>query len=178
MAGLAWALLAGPAAASVEDCVGLARDVERLRGIPPGILQSIALVESGFAGVAWPWTLNVGGRPFYMQSRDDAEKLVRIIVPRIGTNIAVGCMQVHLHWHGDRFADLAHLVDPMTNVRYAADFLVSLRAAHGSWTEAVRRYHASDRRAQDTYLCRVLRERIALGYQRETEGVRGLCLPR
>jgi soluble lytic murein transglycosylase-like protein len=169
-------LLAGvPAAAAAPDCVGLAREAERAHGIPAGILQAIALVESGLGGVAWPWTLNVAGRPFYMSTRDDAVGLVRAAVERFGKDVAVGCMQVHLRWHGDRFPDGSALVDPVANVRYAASFLASLRSAHGSWTEAVRRYHASDPVAQAEYLCRVLGRRVGLGYQLPTTAMADLC---
>ncbi|WP_207482409.1 transglycosylase SLT domain-containing protein [Arenibaculum pallidiluteum] len=172
----ALALVAGGRAhASPVDCVVLAREAERLHGIPPGILQAIALVESGLGGVAWPWTLNVGGRPFYMNSKSDAVVLARAAVDRFGTDVAVGCMQVHLRWHGERFPDHAELINPVTNVRYAAAFLISLRRSHGSWGEAVRHYHGSEPVAQAGYLCRVLQRRVQLGYQEPNEAMMDLC---
>lgn len=171
---VALATAAAPAAAA-PDCVRIAADAEGRFGIPGGILQAIALVESGIGGVAWPWTLNVSGRPVYLASAADAARAIDDAVREVGDDMAVGCMQVHLRWHGAAFPDLSRLVDPVTNVRYAAAFIVSLQRTHGSWVEAVRRYHASDERAQRTYLCRVLKRRIELGHQDATPATVELC---
>ena len=48
------------------------------------------------------------------------------------------------------------MLDPASNIAYAASFLTDLYYAHGSWNEAIRHYHSSDRRKNDPYLKRVL----------------------
>lgn len=167
-------LLAVPAVRAA-DCRPLAAQAEAEFGVPPGILQAIALVESGMAGRAWAWTINANGRPFYLRTHDDAVVVAEAAMRHFGNAVAVGCMQVYLRWHGDNFMDLRAMLEPANNVRYAAAYLVALRRDHDSWEAAVRHYHASNRAAQADYLCRVLSQRAALGYQPVTPAMRRQC---
>ena len=179
------ALLAGPAAAQVAaasdggpalfQCGRYLRNGETLYGIPPGILHAMSIVESGRAGMPWPWALNVSGRPHYPATRREALRLMQDGEGGLRGDVAVGCMQIHTRWHAGSFAGGEDMLDPAVNVAYAARFLRELFDRHGSWTEAVRRYHASDPAAQNTYLCLVLDRRVQLGYQRETAEMRRLC---
>lgn len=173
VAGLA-AMLAGPQPARA-DCRPLAAEAEASFGIPPGILQAIALAESGVGGTAWPWTINARGRAFYLRSHQEALAVAEAATRHYGGSIALGCMQVYLRYHGERFSDLGQMLDPAVNVRYAATFLLALQRDHGSWEAAVRHYHASNPAAQATYLCRVLTIRRDLGYQTITDGMRRVC---
>lgn len=179
------ALLVGPVAAELApasdggpalfQCSRYLRNGEALYGIPPGILHAMSVVESGRAGMPWPWALNVSGRPHYPATRREALRLMQDGEGGLRGDVAVGCMQIHTRWHAGSFAGGDDMLDPAVNVAYAARFLRELYDRHGSWTEAVRRYHASDPTAQDTYLCLVLDRRVRLGYQRETAEMRRLC---
>jgi soluble lytic murein transglycosylase-like protein len=168
------AMGAGAEAARL-DCRPLAARAEARLGVPRGLLQAIALAESGIDGRAWPWTVNAGGKAAYLRDEQDAERVAAAAVRRFGGDVALGCMQLVLRWHGRDFTDLRDMLDPVSNVDHAAGFLIALRRRYGSWEDAVRRYHAADRAAQDAYLCRVLSMRILLGFQTATAPVRRLC---
>ena len=178
-------LLWGPAAAqetqpsdggpALFQCSRYLRNGETLYGIPRGILHAMSVVESGRAGTPWPWALNVSGRAHFPATRREALRLMEDGEGGLRSDVAVGCMQIHTRWHAASFAAGEDMLDPAVNVAYAARFLRELYDRHGSWTEAVRRYHASDPAAQDAYLCLVLDQRVRLGYQRETAEMRRLC---
>jgi hypothetical protein len=135
---------------------------EREEGIPPRLMQAIALTESGRwdaqrqSKVAWPWTINAEGEGRYFPSMGAAIAAVRDLKARGVNSIDVGCMQVNLRYHGDAFTDLTEAFDPETNVGYAADFLKTLYQQTGSWTEATGRYHSATPELNGPYKARVL----------------------
>jgi soluble lytic murein transglycosylase-like protein len=149
---LALAVVAGAsqAAAGPVDglCAALARQAEREQGIPPGLVQALALAESGrwFAdeGVTrpWPWTVTSGADSFFLPSKPAALRKVHELRSQGRSNIDVGCMQVNLGYHGDAFASVAEALEPATNVAYAAQFLKQLREETRSWARATARYHS------------------------------------
>ncbi len=178
------ALVAGEASAqsavsaggpALFQCTRHFRNSEAMYGIPRGILHAMSVVESGREGTPWPWALNVSGKPYYPATRSEALRLMRDEVGTLRADVAVGCMQIYTRWHADSFTIEEDILDPAINVTYAARFLRELYDRHGSWTEAVRRYHASNPEAQDTYLCQVLDRRVRLGYQRPTPDMQRLC---
>ena len=59
-------------------------------------------------------------------------------------NIDVGCMQINLFYHPNAFDNLDQAFDPLTNTRYAADFLTNLYKNNGSWNLAIERYHSGN----------------------------------
>ncbi|HYG86115.1 MAG TPA: lytic transglycosylase domain-containing protein [Azospirillum sp.] len=170
-AGPAW----GQGGPALFQCSRHFANGEALYGIPRGILHAMSMVESGRGGMPWPWALNLSGEPRYPATRAEALRLMHDEVGGLRTDVAVGCMQIHTRWHAGSFAIAEDILDPTVNVTYAARFLRELYDRHGSWTEAVRHYHASDPAAQHAYLCRVLDWRVRLGYQRATPDMLRLC---
>ncbi|MCW2242973.1 transglycosylase SLT domain-containing protein [Azospirillum canadense] len=164
-----------PGGPALFQCTRHFRNSEAMYGIPRGILHAMSVVESGRAGMPWPWALNVSGMPRFPATRSEALRLMHDEVGTLRADVAVGCMQIYTRWHAGSFAADEDILDPAINVTYAARFLRELYDRHGSWTEAVRRYHASDPAAQDTYLCQVLDRRVRLGYQRPTPDMQRLC---
>lgn len=155
--------LPGPLAAAgrTPDCAAIAARVERQAQIPEGLLVAIARVESGRrwtdGGVrGWPWTINHAGRGQYFGTEAEALAAVEALVAEGEWIIDIGCMQVNLRWHGERFASLAEMIDPETNVAYAAHFLTRLHRQHGSWDAAVRHYHSATEALGEAYLGRVV----------------------
>ncbi|MCX7630349.1 MAG: hypothetical protein N2038_08865 [Geminicoccaceae bacterium] len=150
-------------------CAEAAARVEREEGLPPGILQAIALAESarwdGERGrwIAWPWTVNAGGEAAQFATREEAVAHVRELRARGRTNIDVGCMQVNLGWHPAAFSDLETAFDPLANATYAAAFLATLYEEAGSWELAVERYHSRDPDRGRGYRERVFRLWAGLG---------------
>ncbi len=136
---------------------------EGARGIPRGLLASIAMVESGRwhaarrQALAWPWTVTARGVGNFYRTKAEATAAVRRIKAAGVRNIDVGCMQVNLLHHPAAFANLDDALDPAKNVAYGADFLVRLRAARGSWRKAVAHYHSATPSQYRPYAAKVFR---------------------
>lgn len=136
---------------------------EANRGIPRGLLASIAMVESGRwdarrgAARAWPWTVTARGVGNFYRTKKAAAAAVRLLRDQGVGNIDVGCMQVNLRYHPAAFADPEEALDPARNVAYGADFLVRLRGARGSWRKAVASYHSTTPSLYRPYTAKVYR---------------------
>lgn len=149
------------AAAGVPDCKAIARAAEERHGLPDGILQSISTVEASRIQPdgsyrAWPWTLNDNGKGLFFDDREQVLDYLDTHMTNPDTSIDIGCMQINTKWHGASFETLDEMLDPASNIAYAAGFLTDLYYAHGSWNDAIRHYHSSDQRKNDPYLNRVL----------------------
>ena len=75
-------------------------------------------------------------------------------------------MQINHLYHRENFPSLESMLNPRTNVEYAARFLQELKARHDTWTMAVARYHAGPNNdpAQKRYVCRVIANMVATGF--------------
>ena len=115
-------------------------------GIPPVILYSIALTESGksFRGqrLPWPWTVNHGGKGLYFPSRRAAYDYLSQVLKGGEKNFDVGLMQVNWRWNSGVFDSLWESLDPYENIRGGAFILQSLYVRHGSFEDAVGAYHS------------------------------------
>lgn len=144
-------------------CLDTAARVNAQEGLPPYMLGSISITESGRtdpdtkAKVAWPWTVTSGGEGQYFPTKAAAVAEVRRLQKAGVENIDIGCMQINLKYHPKAFASIEAGFDPETNVRYAASFLKEMRQGFGSWSEAVRRYHSADDVRSLAYAKRVAR---------------------
>ncbi len=135
--------------------------VERSSGTPLKLLDAISVVESGRwdaarrARFAWPWTIYAEGKGRFFATKRAAIAAVRRLRKHGVESIDIGCMQVNLYHHPTAFRDLADAFDPMTNVTYAAGFLLRLRQSTRSWTRAVAHYHSSERARGGPYWLKV-----------------------
>ncbi|HMN70970.1 MAG TPA: transglycosylase SLT domain-containing protein [Rhodoblastus sp.] len=146
-------------------------------GVPLGVLYAVGLVESGKDRSLHPFAVDVGGVAHYPASKAQALATVDQAQKSGATPIDIGCMQINLRFHRDRFTSLEEMFDPSKNVRYGAAYLAALHARTGNWTEAVARYHASpaNRTAQATYVCAVIRNLVAEGLGAWTTSARTMC---
>nr|WP_111299306.1 lytic transglycosylase domain-containing protein [Paracoccus saliphilus] len=158
----------GVRASTLPDCEALAAQAGAEMGLPEGLLPAVARVESGMTHqgrvLAWPWTLNQGGRGSYHATKDEALQQLSQVLAAGAQNVDIGCMQINWHWHHDAFPDIGAMMDPVLNTRYAARFLADLYQRHGNWTTAVAAYHAGDPSGGSTYVGRV-------------EGIMGRAIP-
>jgi len=163
---LLWTLLcAGSALAQGADptlqCRAAIARAELDAQIPAGLLQAIGRVESGRrnpeTGTAgpWPWTINAEGRGHFFPDKAAAIAAVRELQGRGVRVIDVGCMQVNLHHHPRAFASLDEAFDPVSNARYAAQFLTQLHAARNDWMTAAGHYHSHTPELAQAYRARV-----------------------
>lgn len=167
---LACAVMLGMTRAAAADCLAYLPAAEQYHGIPRGLLQSIAIVESGRKGVPHPWTLNIGGAPVYDPDYNTVARRLYALMQSGQRNVDIGCMQINARYHAHRFAHPLHLLDPRTNVFYAGYYLRELYQETGNWTTAVARYHSSSLSRQVGYVCNVWRALTAIGGNADPRG--------
>lgn len=153
------AALFAPAVASAgpNPCTASVAEAERIFGIPEGLLQAMAINESGVKGQPYPWALNVGGRVVYAGNLDAAQKILDERRAKGRKNLFAGCMQLSVHHHGSAFGSLRDLLQPKRNVAYAAKYLATHYEDYSDWEAAVRRYQGGKARQSAAYFCKVLR---------------------
>ncbi|WP_193092069.1 lysozyme family protein [Halomonas colorata] len=121
-----------------------------IHGVPPEILYAVALNESKVSleqGVRpWPWTLNIAGKGYHFETRDEAcDVLFRSVFDT--QVIDVGIAQLNIRWQpqlfgaGNRFVDYCDALDPYANLEEAARLLRQHYDASGDWLIAAGRYH-------------------------------------
>ncbi len=141
------------------------REIAAAERVPAESLYSLAMAEStrstAWGAKPWPWTINVAGRGYHYDTREEAFAALLGFMQRWSLkNIDVGLAQVNLGWNGHFFATYRDAFDPYTNLRAAARIL---RACYdtrpGSWLQAAGCYHhpAGGRHAA-TYMAIVRRK--------------------
>ena len=179
LGGAAWLMVAAQAAgppgrqpapaltltltSDAEACQRAIAQVEPRSGLPPGLLGSIALVESGRADPAggpprpWPWAWNAVGESHYPPDRATALAEVAALQARGVASIDIGCMQINLRHHPTAFANLEEAFDPLANATYAARLLGELAAARGGdFARAAPGYHSANPEFAEPYRARLM----------------------
>lgn len=172
---------ADPSRASAALCDAAAIAAARDSGVPQDIMLSLTRVETGRGGPAdapdpWPWTLNIAGQGAWYHDAATALSAATQAIADGTRNIDIGCFQLSLRWHGANFADLAAMLDPVQNARYAAAFLSDLHAEFGDWTVVAGVFHSRNPDAAAPYLARFARIRAALSATRAGAGAGPLTL--
>lgn len=154
-AALLASILAFAGTAKATTCNEAVRAAEREHRIPRGLLFAIASVESQMAGRPQPLALNVEGQPHYPRDLKGAMGVIQQAVAAGQTGVAIGCMQIRYDFHKRHFRSMQDLLDPASNVQYAAAFLKDLHGRFGSWDRAVSYYNVGQNTLHLPYLCRV-----------------------
>jgi hypothetical protein len=149
-------LLPGIAAASQNPCTASIVGAEKANGIPTGLLQAMAVLESGVNGQPYPWALNLSGQVVYAGNLDAAQRLLGARKAKGRKNLYAGCLQLSVFHHGGAFSSLGELLLPQRNVAYAARYLAGHYQDLGDWESAVRRYNGGKPRQTAAYFCRVM----------------------
>lgn len=155
---------AAPIIPDDEVCSYYAKEAENAIGIPHGLMMAVSTVESGLNGKPWPWTLNIDGKAYYFKTKEEAVHKMVGKDGKMHSQMAVGCSQIFVAYHGENFAGPEQMIDPRSNIYYAAEFMKSLHSSTGTWTAGTARYHSSRDHYQRTYVCKVLHQKIRLGY--------------
>lgn len=147
-------------------CEYAAQEAARQEGVPLSVLTAISLNESGRKQDgrfrAWPWTVNMEGAGHWFDSRDEALRYALAEYERGARSFDVGCFQINFKWHGENFASIEEMFDPMANARYAARFLRTLYAEQGSWEAAAGAYHSRTPEFAERYTARFVKFRNGL----------------
>jgi hypothetical protein len=118
----------------------------RATGVPVSVMRAIAIAETGrkLAGALrpWPWTVNMEGTGVWFNTEAEAQSYAQTHLSAGSDSFDVGCFQLNYRWHGQAFASLAAMFDPVQNALYAARFLRSLYDEYGDWTAAAGAYHS------------------------------------
>lgn len=146
-------------------------------GIPEGILYSVGLTETGRKGSLQPYAMNIDGKAVFASSAQEVLQRFEAARAEGAKLIDLGCMQINYRFHGENFSSPEAMLDPRSNVEYAARFLANLHARHETWTMAVARYHAGPNNdpAQKRYVCRVIANLVATGYGKWTPNAASFC---
>lgn len=147
-------------------CEGVATLASQESGVPVSVLKAISLNEtgrkSGGAFRPWPWTVNMEGKGVWFDTPDEALGYVYQNYKRGARSFDVGCFQINYKWHGQEFASIEEMFEPMANARYAARFLKDLYAETGSWEKAAGAYHSRTPEFADRYAARFAKFRNRL----------------
>jgi len=123
--------------------------------VPRDVIFKIARLESGRSidgrHVSWPWSLNNGGKGYFLKDRATALSTLAQLKAQGKTNVDVGCMQLNIRWHADFFHSPEQMINPLDNVRYAARYLEQLYKETGSWDKAVKFYHSRNAEFNTVY---------------------------
>ncbi|MBA6132694.1 lytic transglycosylase domain-containing protein [Pseudomonas juntendi] len=138
-------LLAGNAW-GVEDPPPAYKAIAIRHGVPPVVLYSVALQESGtrLRGqlVPWPWTLNVAGTGYRFATRADACRALMIAIATAGpARVDVGLGQTNIRSNGHRYSFPCEGLDPYKNLAVTSQILAEQKAKGGTWIDAAGRYH-------------------------------------
>jgi hypothetical protein len=150
-------MAADPSLQTAQECTRHLPTMERIYDIPSHWLAAIASTESGRyhqrlrLSVPWPWTINVAGKGYWFDTKQEAINAVRRYQAQGIKSIDVGCMQVNLHYHGKNFASLEQAFEPIYNVSYAAKFLKQKYNEFNSWAKATAAYHSMSSRGATYY---------------------------
>ena len=126
-------------------CLDAAHRAAQKHGIPPQLMVAITLVETRQPKKRkgpWPWTLNIGGKGYWLASRDEALALAERAFVAGRRSVDLGCFQINFRWHGEHFVNAAAMLDPAISADYAARFLTDLYRESGNWLRAAGHYHS------------------------------------
>lgn len=147
-------------------CVQAAQAASKAEGVPLSVLLAISLNETGRrrdgAFRPWPWTVNMEGAGHWFDTPDQALAYAEKEFARGAVSFDIGCFQINYRWHGQHFASIQAMFDPMANATYAARYLRDLYVEHGSWETAAGAYHSRTPEFAQRYAARFNRFRSTL----------------
>lgn len=153
-------------AAISSICDASSAAAARAQNMPADALYAITLTETGRARGGsfrpWPWTVNMEGRGFWFDTREEAYAYVLERYNAGARSFDIGCFQLNYKWHGEHFPSIEAMFDPMTNATYAARLLSGLYDEYGDWTKAAGAYHSRTETYASRYRTRYARIRARL----------------
>lgn len=147
-------------------CEQAAVAASRAEGVPLSVLTAISLNETGRkrggAFRPWPWTVNMEGKGEWFENNQQALDFAVDAFQRGARSFDIGCFQINYKWHGEHFASIEQMFDPLANALYAARLLKDLYAEKGTWDLAAGAYHSRTPELAERYAARFARFRGSL----------------
>ena len=137
---------------SKDDVCKMISNEEKKNGIPNGILNSIASVESRHNVYA----VNTRKKSYNFKSKEEAIKFINTSLRNGCSNISVGCFQLHYSSHKKNFSSIENMLTAEKNITYAAHLLKTLYNKYGSWELAIKKYHSDKTRYNKVYYRKVM----------------------
>jgi hypothetical protein len=102
-----------------------------------------------------PWVIGTPSEAHRFKTKKGALAKIKELRAKRQQNFDVGCMQVNHFYHKDKFQSDEDMLNPVRNIRFAAQFLKELKAETGSWEKAVSYYNSRDLRYSRPYASKV-----------------------
>ncbi len=139
--------------------------------LPVNLLHALTVVESGKwhegynMRLPWPWALNVEGKPYFFDNKEQAELFLAKNIDQGITSIDIGCGQINWKHHGHYFKKPEYLLNPTYNIAYSAYFLAKNYSETQDWFKAIANYHSRTPSLGNQYLQKVKAVWSKLGTQ-------------
>ena len=122
-------------------------EVAQKENVPVKLLWSLALNESKVKTnlgrvIAWKYTLNHRGKGYYFNTSEELKGKINKLIISGETLFDIGIAQINYHWHKDKFDSLDDMINPYTNLTYAAQYLKKHYRKTKNWWQAVGLYHS------------------------------------
>ncbi|HLD95499.1 MAG TPA: transglycosylase SLT domain-containing protein [Alphaproteobacteria bacterium] len=127
-------------------CEQIFEEQEKAKGLPEGLLQAISKVESNYS----PFAINAKGRAYYFDTKQEAAEFIRSLRSQGIQNINIGYMQLNYASHRGQFSSEEEMLEPESNIAYAAKLLKKLSSRHGV-EKAVKLYHSPNENHHNPY---------------------------
>lgn len=135
-------------------CSTLSRIIEIEEELPPLLLAAVAAIESS----DMPWVIGVAGVSHrYNTHRETLNKINELKASGI-KNFDIGCMQISHFFHKHNFTSEEEMINPSSNIRYAAKLLKQLKSETGSWEKAVAYYNSRNLKLSIPYKQKVYQQ--------------------
>ncbi|WP_296479487.1 transglycosylase SLT domain-containing protein [Roseinatronobacter sp.] len=152
-------------------CENAAQQAATRHGVPLDVLRAVALVETGRARAGqlepWPWAIHSAGRGHWFESRAEATAYAKSRLNAGHRNVDLGCFQINYRWHGEKFASIDAMMDPIKNADYAARLLAAHKTRLGAWDLAAGAYHSATPHLAQRYIARFREMRAQTGLGRQ-----------
>lgn len=135
----------------VYKCSTLSRMIEIEEGLPPLLLSAITFIESS----DMPWVIGTPNASYRFNTKKEAVAKIKELRAKRQKNFDVGCMQINHFFHKDKFQSDEDMLNPVRNIRFAAQLLKELKTETGSWDKAIAYYNSRDLRYSSPYASKV-----------------------
>lgn len=144
---LLWGLCSFGAYSSVQDIPSHYYSTAAKEGVPVKLLYAITLQETQTLTtkgrvIPWKYSLNHKGKGYVYKNKEDLKSHAEYLLSNGIKNFDIGIGQINYRWHHQNFSSLDEMINPHTNLNYAAKYLKKHYKKLDNWWLAAGAYHA------------------------------------